>query len=229
MFRPIRPIKSNGAFSQHRCDEDDMEGRFKKIVVSPFTETPEQKHEQALERRPALPQAQHIAHNNNTNGGAGKWEGKQSGRNGNNEYSCFIRYSLQLLFHDFYSYLTHILNLNIEGRKGYQPKKLPRAPINDIAEELRHRSLSESPRPLVIADPGATVPVNGSHHSGEHSPPQVRTFQDSGNVHKCRIRLVQRRLREYDIWLFMATCRLFTKLRTNQFSHLCQKVFKFCD
>ena len=78
--------------------------------------------------------------------------------------------------HDFYSYLTHILNLIIEGRKGYQPKKLPRAPINDIAEELRHRSLSESPRPLVIADPGATVPVNGSHHSGEHSPPQVPTF-----------------------------------------------------
>ena len=63
--------------------------------------------------------------------------------------------------------------LMFKGRKGYQPKKLPRAPINDIAEELRQRSLSVSPRPLVIADPGVTVPVNGSNHSGEHSPPQV--------------------------------------------------------
>ena len=49
----------------------------------------------------------HVAHNNNTNSGSGKWEGKQSGR-----------------------------------RKGL-PKKLgaPRTPINDIAEELRQRSV----------------------------------------------------------------------------------------
>ena len=62
MVRPINPVKSNGAFSQHRCDDDDVEGRFKKIVVSPFAETPEQRlpqplqHHQALERRPAPPQ-----------------------------------------------------------------------------------------------------------------------------------------------------------------------------
>ena len=73
-------------------------------------------------------------------------------------------------------------NLKTEGRKGYQPKKLPRAPINDIAEELRHRSLSESPRPLVIADLGATVPVNGSNHSGEHSPPQVRCSMQNTEI-----------------------------------------------
>ena len=79
VFRPIHPIKSNSAFNQHRCDEDDMEGRFKKIVVSPFAETLEEK--QTFDRRPAAPPQ--VAHNNNTNGGAGKWEGKQSGRNGN--------------------------------------------------------------------------------------------------------------------------------------------------
>ena len=95
MVRPIQPIKSNGAFNQHRCDEDDMEGRFKKIVVSPFADALEQSHpqqqtthhQQALERRPAPPPpAQHVTHNNNT---SGKWEGKQSGRNGNKEFDEF--------------------------------------------------------------------------------------------------------------------------------------------
>ena len=61
-----------------------------------------------FKRLKLYPQAPpHVAHNNNTNSGSGKWEGKQSGR-----------------------------------RKGL-PKKLgaPRTPINDIAEELRQRSV----------------------------------------------------------------------------------------
>ena len=168
-WRPLHPVtRTNGAFNPHHCDEDDMEGRFKKIVVSPFADAIEERlpQQQPLERRPSLTQAQPVG---NANGGAGKWEGKQSGRNGK-ELAISILFNYTILM-----WLNFTLNVNLktEGRKGYQPKKLPRAPINDIAEELRHRSLSESPRPLVIADPGATVPVNGSNHSGEHSPPQV--------------------------------------------------------
>ena len=83
-WRPLHPVtRTNGAFNPHHCDEDDMEGRFKKIVVSPFADAIEERlpQQQPLERRHSLTQAQPVA-NGNANGGAGKWEGKQSGRNG---------------------------------------------------------------------------------------------------------------------------------------------------
>ena len=83
VLRPLQPVtRTNGAFNPHHCDEDDMEGRFKKIVVSPFADAIEERlpQQQPLERRPSLTQAQPVG--SNANGGAGKWEGKQSGRNG---------------------------------------------------------------------------------------------------------------------------------------------------
>ena len=83
VLRPLHPVtRTNGAFNPHHCDEDDMEGRFKKIVVSPFADAIEERlpQQQPIERRPSLTQAQPVG--SNANGGAGKWEGKQSGRNG---------------------------------------------------------------------------------------------------------------------------------------------------
>ena len=33
VLRPLQPVtRTNGAFNPHHCDEDDMEGRFKKII-----------------------------------------------------------------------------------------------------------------------------------------------------------------------------------------------------